>query len=289
MDTSLWLGQGPRVDRPSALRTRTGLSYLATRAGSLRVRHAPSEGPKLLFAADGPNVIEHYDALIAALDGRADVVVLEPPGTGASAPARGFDFTLESFTEALLDALGALGPRTLILPCYLGVVAQQVALRNAKLAPRVVMPQTPSWADFARWADLVDRGRLVRTPVVGQCVMSAGRRRVAAQWYRASTSSGEHARRFTETVGEAFAFGGCFCLASTMQGFERGPAPEPRALPVPAAVVWGRKDRTHRRSDPMTSVPGAEVVFFDECGHSPELEDPQRFARWLLTWSETHG
>jgi pimeloyl-ACP methyl ester carboxylesterase len=58
------------------------------------------------------------------------------------------------------------------------------------------------------------------------------------------------------------------------------------ALPVPATVVWGAKDRTHARSDPARTLPGARVVRFEEAGHSPELEEPERFARSLLGWHE---
>jgi pimeloyl-ACP methyl ester carboxylesterase len=285
MDTVPHLGQAGRVDEARALASRPMLSFIETSGGRLRVRRGGSTGGfPVLFAADGPNVIEHYDRLIPALEGQVDWVVFEPPGTGASTPARGFDFTLAAFTRSCTEVLEAVGPRTLVFPCYLGFVGQRIARARPDLVRGLVMPQTPSWNDMQRWADSVDRKRLLRTPVLGQLMLALRRRDVAATWYRSSTSDPRFRAPFIEAAHEAFAFGGCFCLASLMQGYARGPAPESAELPVPTAVVWGPRDRTHRRSDPNNSVPGAEVVTMPECGHSPELEDPAGFTDWLLRW-----
>jgi len=110
LDTAALLGQGRRLDLKRALATRPSLSLVDTRAGQVRVRRqASSRGPRVVFAADGPNVIEHYDGLFAALAVRADVTVFDPPGTGGSAARRGFDFSLDAFAEATIDVLEATG------------------------------------------------------------------------------------------------------------------------------------------------------------------------------------
>jgi pimeloyl-ACP methyl ester carboxylesterase len=279
------IGTAGRLQADRALASRPGLRFLDTPGGRVRVRAAPSSsGPRLLIACDGPNVIEHADTLLAELADRADVVLWEPPGTGASVPAAGFDFTVDAFTRSARAVLEAVGPRVLVFPCYLGVVAQVLAHEVPSQVSALVLPQASSWSDLRRWADVVDPKRLVRTPVLGQLVLAAKTRSIAHGWYRASTSDKRFVAPFTAAAAEAFAFGGCFCLASLMQGYEASAAPTPRALRVPAAVVVGGKDRTHRHSDFTTSLPGAEVVRFDDCGHCPELEAPARFAAWLLAW-----
>lgn len=287
LDSSRFFGQAGRVDERRALASRPGLSFLDTSGGRVRVRHASSpRGPRLLLATDGPNVIEHTDALLRAFEGRADVVVFEPPGTGASEPARGFDFTLPALTRACGDVLEKFGPRTLVFPCYLGFIGQQLARERPDQVTRLVTPQTPAWRDLGTWADGVDRRRIVRTPFLGQALMTLRRRSIADSWYRASASD----RRFREPLlaaaNEAFSVGGCFCLASLMQGLERSAPPSREPLSIPVAIPWGAKDRTHRRSTPANSFPNADVITFDECGHCPDLEDPRRFATWLLDW---HG
>jgi pimeloyl-ACP methyl ester carboxylesterase len=285
MDTIPRLGQAGRVDEARALASRPGLSFVETSGGRVRLRRGGSTGrPSVLFAADGPNVIEHYDRLVPALEARVDWAVFEPPGTGASTPARGFDFTVDAFTRCCTEVLEAIGLRTLIFPCYLGFVGQRIARARPDLVRGLIMPQTPSWSDMQRWADTVDPKRLLRTPVLGQLMLALRRSDVAATWYRMSTSDKRFRTPFIQAANEAFAFGGCFCLASLMQGYARGPAPPPAELPVPAAVVWGPRDRTHRSSDPTNSLPGAEVITMADCGHSPELEDPESFVDWLLRW-----
>ncbi len=287
MDSTPFFGQAGRVDEARALNSRPGLSFLDTSGGRVRVRRAPSAvGPKLLIGTDGPNVVEHYDALLEQLAGRADVVVFEPPGTGASTPARGFDFTVKAFAQVTLDVLAQVGARTLVFPCYLGFIGQQVARTAPQLVTRLVMPQTPGWGDLGLWAQGVDPRRLLRTPVVGQAVVATRRRSITRGWYGASTSDRKFRAPFTAAAAEAFDVGGCFCLASLMQGLERSAGVTSAPVSMPSAIVWGSKDRTHRRSDPTRSLEGAELVRFDECGHSPDLEAPAQFAQWLLAW---HG
>jgi pimeloyl-ACP methyl ester carboxylesterase len=280
-----FLGTAGRLDANRAVRTRKGLSFLETPFGRLRLCRRPSAvGPKLLYACDGPNVIEHTDALLAELDGKADVVVFEPPGTGASVPARDFDFTVDAFTRAARAVLDATGPRALIFPCYLGVVGQALARQAPSLVRALITPQASSWSDLSRWADVVDRRRVVRTPVLGQVLLGTRTKAIASSWYRASTSDRRFVEPFFRAACESLELGGCFCLASLMQGYEASPAPAEGPVPCRAAVVVGGKDRTHRHSDFSRALPGAEVVRFDDCGHSPELEAPGRFASWLLAW-----
>jgi pimeloyl-ACP methyl ester carboxylesterase len=287
LDTASLFSQAASLRIARARQSRKDVSYLRTAGGNVRCRMIPcgsSSAPRILLACDGPNVIEHYDDLVAALSGKADLCIFEPPGTGGSAPARDFDFTLNALTQSCAQVLEAVGLRTLVFPCYLGFVGQTLARAVPQRVNRLVMPQTSSWSDLVRWADVVDARRLLRTPVVGQAVVRVRRRKFASAWYRASTGHRRFRAPFTAAADEAFDFGGCFCLASLMQGLERTVAPQPEPVPVPAAVIWGAQDRTHRHSQPQTALPGAEVVRFDACGHSPELEDPNRFAQWLLAW-----
>ena len=62
MDTIPHLGQAGRVDEARALASRPGVSFVETSGGRIRVRRGGSTGRiSVLLAADGPNVIEHYD------------------------------------------------------------------------------------------------------------------------------------------------------------------------------------------------------------------------------------
>jgi pimeloyl-ACP methyl ester carboxylesterase len=50
-------------------------------------------------------------------------------------------------------------------------------------------------------------------------------------------------------------------------------------------MVWGAKDHSHKHTDPRSLhelVPEAEIVHFEDCGHFPDIEQPERFAALLI-------
>jgi pimeloyl-ACP methyl ester carboxylesterase len=274
IDTHATLGQGRRLSP----RLFEGAARLDTRGGTVRYRRVPCDrGPKLLFAVDGPNVLEQYEATFAAFNGRADVTVFEPPGTGASAPAPGFPFTFSALADVAREVIVTLrlAPVTLVFPCYLGFVAALLSREH-----RAVLVQTPSWADMRAWAERVDRRRMLRRPVVGQVLVRTRRQALARLWYRSSAGDAERAQRLTVPAVDVLRAGGCFCLASLFQGIEREPFAANDC--APHMLLWGPRDRTHRKVDPAEAWPGAAVRRLETCGHSPELEEPEVFAQTLL-------
>jgi pimeloyl-ACP methyl ester carboxylesterase len=57
------------------------------------------------------------------------------------------------------------------------------------------------------------------------------------------------------------------------------------ALPhvhVPTLLVWGAQDEVtppHVAHEFESLIEGAKLIFFDQCGHSPPIEQPERFAQ----------
>jgi len=55
--------------------------------------------------------------------------------------------------------------------------------------------------------------------------------------------------------------------------------------------VWGSVDKSHRDTAPeslLNCVPGAEIIRFDECGHFPDLEQPERYTQLLKAHAAKH-
>ena len=286
-----WMDVGSALSERSrqwALRSRSGNRFVDIGGAEVRVREVgPAGAPAFVFAGDAPVGIENYDRLLAAWPAdRRRAVVVEMPGFGFSRARRGFDFTVAAFVDATvraLDALECVRP-TLVFPCAWGFVALEVARARPERVARLVLPQTPAWQDMARWADRVDRGRILRRPVVGQLLMKVRSTGVARQWFSAAYPD----RRFGDSLygdcAEAFAHGGKFSLASLMQGFEQSRAPATGPLELPVQVLWGGGDRSHRPTPPdsmKSMVPGAEVEVIGSAGHSPELEHPDRLLALL--------
>ncbi|MEM6731253.1 MAG: alpha/beta hydrolase [Myxococcota bacterium] len=270
-----------RVDEVALLNTRAGLEWFETRSGRVRVRRSPSNtGPRLLLATDAPNVLEHYDDLLSCLRGRADVVIFEPPGTGGSIPTSDFDYSLDAFVGATADVLERVAPRTLVFPCYTGYVGLELARAKPSSVETVVTPQTPEWAGMLAWLERVDPQRFLRTPILGQLLNRARRADIIQGWYRASAADRALATQFRTCAHEPLSHGGNFCLASMMQGFGRGVSDISTHVSQRRCVPYGPKDRTHRAEHFAAS----DVIRFEGCGHAPEIEAPEQFTDWLITW-----
>lgn len=288
LDTTAGLGQRGRVDEVRAVGTRPGIGFIEVSGARVRVRRQPAAGkPAVVFACDGPNTLEHYDALLARLKGRADVTIVDPPGTGCSEPPPGFDFSIDAYAALMLGVLEKLDAReaTLVFPCYLGFIAARAAERDAARISRLVLPQTPSWEDLRRWADRVDPRRLLRTPVLGQAVMALRRRPIARGWFKAAVADRSQLEAFSAAADEAFDAGGCFCLASLLQRWESEQFATQLQLSVPVTVCWGSKDRSHRETAAdgfCRHVAGARTEVFPQQGHSVDLEAPDAFLSRVL-------
>lgn len=273
--------------REWGLRSRPGIRYLDIGVAELRVREVgPPDAPAVVFAPDSPLGIEHHDRVLASWPADRRAVVLEMPGCGFSRARRGFDFTSAAFAEATARALDALKCErpALVFPCVWGFVALELARARPERVSKLVLPQTPSWEDMARWAERVDRRRVVRRPLVGQLLMKAHQANISKQWFRFGYPDRSFGAALNAECAEAFAHGAVFPLASLMQGFERSRAPGVGPLPMPVRVLWGAGDRSHRPTPPESLralVPGAEVDVIPTAGHSPELEHPDRLLALL--------
>jgi pimeloyl-ACP methyl ester carboxylesterase len=137
--------------------------------------------------------------------------------------------------------------------CVWNYLALTVAARRPDLVRALVVVQAPRWSEEVAWAERIDRRGVIRTPVLGQAVMAAGSRLVARRWYRAALPRGYPAHRsaaFAVPADQALRAGAVFCLASLTQAWFAGAAPDLVPVDLPAVVLWGGADRTHRHSSP---------------------------------------
>jgi pimeloyl-ACP methyl ester carboxylesterase len=267
--------------------TPPGTKLWEVNGSVLRVRVVGERGPTLVIVPDPPNVIEHYDGLIALLAPERRVVCVEAPGFGFSVPAPDFDYALARQTAVLAEVLRRLGrgPYVLAFPCFAGLLAVKLALEHPGFVSGLVLVQTPSWDEELRWVGRVDARGLLRRPWLGQVVMGFNKRSVARGWYRAALPREADQTPFLKPALAAFDKGACYCLASAFQAALREKTPGLRPVRQPALVVWGEADRTHRRTDKrsiLQYVPHADWAAFAEAGHFPDLEQPERFRDEVL-------
>ena len=257
-----------------------------TPVGFVRVYDSGSEKPCVVFVPDGPNVIEHYDALIGLLSQSLRVVCFDMPGFGYSFSRSSYAHSLDQGARAVLGVLDSLEIRraTLAFSCVNGFYA----LRAAQLAPErianLVLSQTPSLTAMRAWTSRVIPWPL-RIPVVGQISAWLFRRKTAHGWYRMALPRTTPPEPFQEKALDALAGGACWGLASVVQAVGREKMVSLSGVATPCTMIWGAKDHSHKYTDPMSLlelVPKVEIVRFEDCGHFPDIEQPERFAALLI-------
>jgi pimeloyl-ACP methyl ester carboxylesterase len=255
-------------------------------------RH-PGERPTLAFVPDAPNAIEHYDALIRRLGRSANVVCIEAPGSGFSFPKRDYDFSIRRIAAALEAALVHLdlGPYVLIAPCGGAYPSIRLAAERPDLIAGLAIVQAAGWEEEKRWIRRIDPGGQMARPLLGQAICALGSRRLSDTWYEAALAPGTDKEALKATSRGVLGRGGCFCLASLVQA-NRDAEPDLRPFAQPALVLWGMRDRTHARTETRSSLelaPDARYVEFADSGHSPDLEDEERFADLALGLAAESG
>jgi pimeloyl-ACP methyl ester carboxylesterase len=255
------------------------------RRASVRVRDV-GEGPVVVFTPDCPSVIEHYEALQDQLARERRVVCFDMPGFGFSRARSDYDFGLSHGADVVIELLDELRieKAALAFSCANGFYALAAARSQPDRVERLVLAQTPSIAQMHVWADR-QVPRVLRVPRLGQAFMRVLRRPAASYWYRMAVAKGRSPRSLQRIADEALARGGRYELADMVQGLLPTRDAQVEGVTAPTTVIWGERDRSHGHAPPDTllgHVPHARLVRFEEAGHFPDLELPDRYARVLL-------
>lgn len=270
---------------------RPDIQFMDIRAASIRYRIVGERGPVLAICPDPPVLIEHYDELAERLSGRFRVLLFELPGFGFSIPSIHLNLRADKVVLAVAEFLKRLGmgPYILSFPCVAGLTAVHLANDFPELVRALVLVQTPDKPNAIRWKHARDPRGILHTPIVGQVALNLLKRKRMRQWFSAALADESETERYATLCESAFDHGACFCLASAFQQYLTEAMPEFPAIRQPALAIWGGRDRSHRVTDKSSSLrfaPGAELKLFEQAGHFPDLEDPERFAACLIEFVE---
>ena len=256
--------------------------YVQTKAAALRISDTGGNKPVLVLTPDGPCVMEHFDALIGAFSDRFRVVCFDMPGAGFSFPSRGYRFGIAETADAIIELLDALSisRAAFAFTCANGFFAMNLAKRYPHRVSHLVLGQTPSFAGMRKWTDRNIPG-LLRVPYLGQAVATVKAEYLATRWFdRALPRGSEHKSGFVAHAREALHAGGCFCLASLVQGMLEIRDDDTSGVQCPTLAIHGDSDFSHQQTDfgSITEpIPHARVVRFEGCGHFPDLEQASRY------------
>jgi pimeloyl-ACP methyl ester carboxylesterase len=240
-------------------------------------------GPPLLLLHGLGMCKEVWRPVLGALAREREVVAVDMPGFGASAPG---PRTVEELAEALADFAARIGlDRPIVAGNSLG---GGVALTmGAAGAARAVCALSPV-GFFAGREGFYGRAVLASTRAIAERLAPAAPALARSAVLRTLLSSHAAARpwrippadtaHWTRVYAQAPAF---WDLLEALDGW-RAPVPS-----CPTTVAWGERDRLliFSRQAPRARrrLPEARHVVLHGCGHVPMWDDPDQVARVLLS------
>jgi pimeloyl-ACP methyl ester carboxylesterase len=249
--------------------------------------HVRDEGPRddpspIVFLHGTSASLHTWDGWAHELSAKRRVVRLDLQGFGLTGPAADGDYTLASdvrFVNALLAKLG-IAHCVLVGNSFGGTVSILTALANPGRVDKLVLVDS---GGYPLASESMPIGfRIAMTPVLNRVALKLMTRGVIEASLR--DSYGDPSKITPELVDRYYEInlreGNRHAL---VERFRQVPHEEIEEeigkVTIPTLIVWGGRDnllppahaeRFHR------AIPGSRVVMFDDLGHVPQEEDPQR-------------
>ncbi len=253
------------------VRLRTGVD--------LRCSERPGDGETVLLLHGYSDSGRSFEPLLPSLPPDWRVLAPDQRGHGDSErPAGGYAMSdLAADAAALLDAVGATGAVTMVGHSMGSFVAQRLALAHPERVARLVLVGSGPRLDLSTLSPLLDEIRALRDPV-------------PAAFVRAFQSSALH-RPLPAAVFERAVAESCKLPARVWHALLDGLLAHELdgVIARPTLLVWGARDGMFGRAgqdELLRVIPGSTLLVYEDAGHSPNWEEPERFAHDLAAFVE---
>lgn len=247
--------------------------------------HASAEAVVLLHG--NPGTAEDWAELLPALAPLGRIVAFDLPGYGMADRPRTWDYSALGYAEFMGEALAELGvSRAHLVMHDLGGVGVLWGAANPERFASAVLIDTGSLIGF-RWHPFA---RAYRAPVLGEALatilsprlLSRGLRRLESQPHRLPAAA---ITRMAASFDRGTRLAAMRFYRATPAEAMGALAPVLRELDRPALVIWGRHDPfvpVEQAALQRESFPSAEVVIFEDSGHWPHIDNPERAAAAIV-------
>ena len=266
--------------------SNSNTQMLKVAIGTIRVLDTKEGKETLLIIPDGPNVIEHYFGLVDKLKKSFRVIIFDLPGFGFSTHNGHYDYSFEKTNQLIAELLDLIGllKVNLVFPCAGGFYGLSFAQAYPQKVNHLILIQTPSLEEMQKWTDRIVPTYL-KKPYLSQVLMPFVEAKFANSWYDYALPKGVDRTPYQTIALDNLKNGGTFCLCSLTQGLSPELNNDFRLdTTIPMTLVYGKNDFTHKGTNFESILQyhsKADVIPFDNCGHFPDLEYPDKFARLL--------
>jgi pimeloyl-ACP methyl ester carboxylesterase len=258
------------------------------------------EGPPILLIHGVAGSSEQWEPVMRLLADEFTVLAPDLLGHGRSAKPRG-DYSLGAYASGLRDLTVALGldDATVVGHSLGGGIALQFAYQFPERTSRVVLVSSGGLGrevHFLLRAATLPGSELVLPLISNERVLGAGTAvsgflgRLGlrtgpdiAEFARgyATLADGDSRRAFLHTLRAVIDHGGQRVNATDRLYL---------AEDMPSLIVWGRRDPiipVSHAGIAHRGMPGSRLEVFDDAGHFPQLDEPDRFADALNEFIST--
>jgi pimeloyl-ACP methyl ester carboxylesterase len=240
-----------------------------------------------------------WDPVAALLGADHDVIAPDLPGHGESDPPVG-DYSTGAYACALRDLLEVLGieAATVVGHSLGGGIAMQFAYQFPERVERLVLVSSGGLgrevSPLLRAAGLP--GSELVVPLLASGPARAAGRALGAAMSALGRPPDTDLREAALAVGSLSDPGTRRAFLGTVRSLidPRGQRVDATdrlylAQDIPTLIVWGGRDSIipldHGRAA-AEGIPGSRLELFDDAGHFPQLDEPERFARLLSAFIE---
>ena len=263
--------------------TVRGVGLPVLQAGPREAREA------VVFVHGNPGSGEDWRSLVEQAGGFARAVAPDMPGFGRADKPRDFPYSVSGYADFLDGVLEELGIDRvhLVVHDFGGPWGMEWAARNPSRVASAVLINTGVLIGY-RWHILA---RIWRTPVLGEVFQGTATRPL----FRLLTNLGQkrklprsfldHAYDVNFTRPTRRAVLKLYRATPDPDGVGRRQAEALRPNDIPALVVWGARDPyigVEAASRQQDAFPRAQVHVFDDSGHWPFVDDPERTAQLVI-------
>jgi pimeloyl-ACP methyl ester carboxylesterase len=243
----------------------------------------PRDDPLPIVLLHGTSASLHtWEGWAAALRARHRVISFDLPGFGLTGPRADGDYRGDTYAQFVLRLMDTLKVQRFVLAG--NSLGGEIAWRTAVLAPhRVARLVLVDAAGYPFTPEHLPLGfRLARLPGAGLLIGHLTPRSLVERSVR--DVYGDPSKVTPELVDRYYELslreGNRQALVQRFQQLQHGEdAGRIATLRMPTLVLWGGRDRLVPPDNAQRfarDIPGSRLVVFDDLGHVPQEEDPQR-------------